>query len=188
MLYLSLNQILAHNPCEDGWKIALAMHQTKGMDTPIPLTAYLESNEVLDVLWSLRCFKNLEGPIRLLAVGIARKVQHLNPDPQVGWALDVAERFARGLATDEEREEAGEEVMVACAAARAAWAVANAVATGRLGACACGVGEVASEVAIAAAKAVAWVVWPVADAAAWAVSRVARAAPLLLEFLNSHEN
>lgn len=64
---------------------------------------------------------NLDGltdaQLRLFAVRCARRVQHLMTDPRSLAALDVAERHARGEATDEE-------LAAASAAARAAEAAA----------------------------------------------------------------
>lgn len=68
---------------------------------------------------------NLEGmtkaQLRLFAVRCARRVQHLMTDPRSLAALDVAERYARGEATDEE-------LVAARVAANAAWAAMDAVA------------------------------------------------------------
>ena len=55
---------------------------------------------------------NLEGltdsQLRLFAVRCARRVQHLMTDPRSLAALNVAERHARGEATDVELKEAWE--------------------------------------------------------------------------------
>jgi hypothetical protein len=76
--------------------------------------------------------------LRLMAVGFARKVQHLMKDERSLIALDVAERYANGEATNEELDAARAAASAAardaaraaaCAAARAAaWDAASAAA------------------------------------------------------------
>ena len=72
---------------------------------------------------------NLEGlsdkQLRLFAVRCARRVQHLMTDPRSIAALDVAERYAQGQATDEELRAAQ---VAAGTAADAAWVAARNVA------------------------------------------------------------
>ncbi len=72
---------------------------------------------------------NLEGlsdkQLRLFAVRCARRVQHLMTDPRSIKALDVAERYANGQATDDELSAAR---YAAWAAASAAEAAASAAA------------------------------------------------------------
>ena len=60
-----------------------------------------------DRLWVI-CRKDLvsEKSMRLFAVWCARQVQHLMKDPRSIAAIDVAERFANGQATDAERDAA----------------------------------------------------------------------------------
>jgi hypothetical protein len=78
--------------------------------------------------------------LRLFAVWCARQVQHLMSDPRSLAALDVAERFANGQATDQELTAARDAARdAACAAARdAACAAARdaACAAARDAACA----------------------------------------------------
>ena len=69
---------------------------------PVPLTSILESNGLDDATWSLRCVQNVDRDARLFAVWCARQVQHLMTDERSIAALDVAERRANGLATDNE--------------------------------------------------------------------------------------
>jgi hypothetical protein len=71
--------------------------------------------------------------LRLFAVGCARKVQHLMKDQQSIDALDVAERYANGNATEDELAAAGLAARAATgsaaeAAAEAAWVAAGAAA------------------------------------------------------------
>ena len=62
---------------------------------------------------------NLEGQLRLLAARCVRRVARLMTDPLSISALDVAERHAKGEATDEELAAAWD---AADAAWDAAWA------------------------------------------------------------------
>ena len=63
--------------------------------------------------------------IRLFAVWCARQVQHLMTDDRSINALDVAEKFANGLATDKELAAASAAAWAASAAAWAASAAAS---------------------------------------------------------------
>ena len=91
---------------------------------PIPIVDILKSNGLDDALWALRCVKGHDRDLRLYAVWCARQVEHLLTDQRSTGALDVAERHANGLATDEELGAAQEAAWGAArAAARAAaWA------------------------------------------------------------------
>lgn len=110
----TLNKIRTHSPCEDGWKRLLTnLGKTKPDDEPLDLTTILESNGLDDALWCLRAVDGHEREMRLFAVECARSVQHLMKDKRSINALDVAERFANGEATQQE-------LMAARAAARAA--------------------------------------------------------------------
>ena len=119
----TLNQIREYSPCESGWKKLLTyLGKTKADDESLPIMTILESNGLDDALWCLRAVKGRDREIRLYAVWCARQVQHLNTDPRVSACIDVAERFANGEATDEERAAAR------AAAGDAAWAAAAAAA------------------------------------------------------------
>ena len=94
--------------------------------------------------------------LRLFAVGCARKVQHLMADQRSINALDVAERYANGLASDEDL----------ASAKKAAWEAAREAAW-----------EAAREAWEAAWEARA-AAWEAAMAAAMAAAREARAAAM----------
>ena len=116
---------------------------------------------------------NLDGltdaQLRLFAVRCARRVQHLMTDPRSVAALDVAERYAKGEATDEELKAswaaASDAGAAAWAAERAAWAAAS-----DAGAAAWAAAEAAGAAAWAAAEAA-----EAAGAAAWGAERAAQA-------------
>ena len=131
----TLNQIREYSPCESGWKKLLThLGKTKADDESLSILTILESNGLDDAFWCLRAVNGRDREIRLYAVWCARQVQHLNTDPRVSACIDVAERFANGEATDEERAAAGDAARAAAgdaagAAARAAaWAAAGAAA------------------------------------------------------------
>ena len=116
----TLNKIRAHGPCTNGWeKLLKNLGKTKADDEPLALTDILESNGLDDALWCLRAVDGHEREMRLFAVDCVRRVQHLMTDKRSRDALDVAKRFANGLATQTE-------LAAAWAAADAAWAAADA--------------------------------------------------------------
>jgi hypothetical protein len=159
---LTLNQIRAHSPCENGWRRLLASKgKTAADDEPFPLLDVLDSNGVEDALW---CLQHLgpehHGWIRHLACDYAEAVLHLVPaeETRPAEAIRVARLYADGKATDQE-----------LAAARgAAWgALLGAAWTtyrGALWAAQHAARPVAAETA-----------WHAATSAAWAAARGAQA-------------
>jgi len=118
-MYTTLSQIRECSPCEAGWRKLLAhLGKTKADDVPLSIIAVLDSNGLEDALWCLRAVKGYEREKRLYAVRCARAVQHLMTDKRSLDALDVAERFANGEATEQEMD----------AARAAAWDAARAAA------------------------------------------------------------
>jgi hypothetical protein len=111
----TLNKIREHSPCVTGWsKLLTYLGKTKADDEPLSIATIVESNGLDDALWCLRAVEGRDKEIRLYAVWCARQVQHLMKHPRSLAALDVAEAYAHGNATDKE-----------LAAARdAAWAAA----------------------------------------------------------------
>ncbi|ABA60037.1 hypothetical protein UXJ26_06040 [Burkholderia multivorans] len=144
-------------------------------DAEIPLLDILKSNGLDDAIWTLRCVSGADRDIRLFAVWCARKVEHLMQDQRSKDALDVAERFANGEATEEERaaawaaaRAAGDAAGDAAGAARdAAWVAAR--AAGDAAGDAAGAARDAAWVAAGAAR-------DAAGAAAWAARDAAGAA------------
>jgi len=115
----TLKAIRAHSPCADGWtKLLRHLGKTQSDDKPLAITTILDSNGFDDALWCLRAVAGYDREIRLYAVWCARQVQHLMRNPRSRAALDVAERYAHGQATDAE--------LAACAAACAAADAADA--------------------------------------------------------------
>ena len=119
----TLNKIRAHSPCENGWKkLLINLGKTKADDEPLALTTILESNGLEDALWCLRAVDGHQREMRLYAVECARSVQHLMTDKRSLDALDAAEHFANGKATQQELDAAKD------AAMDAAWAATGATA------------------------------------------------------------
>jgi hypothetical protein len=139
----TLNQIRAHSPCQDGWtKLLRGLGKTAADDEPLWIDTILDYNGLDDALWCLRAVEGYDREIRLFAVWCARRVQHLMTDPRSVEALDVAERHARGEASDKE-------LKAARSLAAAAWAAAGRAA----GRAAC---EAAESWAAAAGRAAEW--------------------------------
>ena len=179
----TLNKIKAHQPCIQGWKQLLKhLGKTKADDEPLSLLTILDSNGLDDAIWCMRAIDGRDKEIRLYAVWCARKVQHLMKDPRSLAALDVAERFANGEATEKELAEVWAAAWAAANAASwaavcdASWASAGATKS-----------AAAWAAALAAASAAAWAVdsaavcdaaWAAANAAGRAAGRAAQAARL----------
>jgi len=103
----TLNKIRAKSPCRNGWsKLLEHLNKTKADDEPLDLLVVLKSNGLDDALWCLRAVDGYEREIRLYAVWCDRQVQHLITDRLKLEAIDVAERYANGNATDKELTDA----------------------------------------------------------------------------------
>ena len=125
----TLNKIRGHAPCTDGWeKLLKHLGKTRPDDEPLSLLTILDSNGIDDTIWCFRAVEGYDKEKRLFAVWCARQVQHLMADQRSIDALDVAERYANGWATDDELRAAGDAAWAAWAAAweagAAAWAAA----------------------------------------------------------------
>ena len=154
----TLNKIREHSPCADGWeKLLTYLGKTKADDEPLSLLIILDSNGINDALWCLRAVEGHDKEIRLFAVWCARQVQHLMKDQRSIDALDVAERYANGDATDKELN----------AARAAAWAAAGAARYAAMDVA----WSAAWHAADAAARAAAWsTAWAAMEDAAWAAA------------------
>ena len=123
MIYTTLNRIREHNPCADGWRTLLKhLGKTEADDAPLAYSTILDSNGLDNALWCMRAEPQHSRIWRMYAVRCARRVQHLMTDERSLQALDVAERHARGEATDAELDAAWD------AAGVAVWAAAGAAA------------------------------------------------------------
>ena len=129
----TLNAIREHGLSPYGWqKLLRHLGKTQPDDEPLSIATILDSNGLDDALWCLRAVTGHDREMRLYAVWCARQVQHLMTDPRSIAALDVAERHADGLATDDELAAAWAAAWAARAAARAAWDAAWAAQSQRL--------------------------------------------------------
>ena len=164
----TLNKIRKHGPCTDGWeKLLRHLGKTMADDEPLSITTVLDSNGLDDALWCLRAVDGCERDLRLYAVWCARQVQHLMTDYRSIRALDVAERYSHGSATDAEMAAARAAAWAATDAARvaasdAAWAAARAAEDAA---------RAALRSLISSYAAVEDAAWAAARAAAWAAAR-----------------
>ena len=167
----TLNKIRDESPCAYGWKKLLAhLGKTQADDEPLSIITILDSNGLDDALWCLRAVENHDREIRLYAVWCARQVQHLMTDKRSLEALDVAERFANGLATADDLAAASDAAKDAVAAVGAAvWRAAGA-------AWAASAASDAAKDAVAAVGAAVDAAWAAVDAAWAAAGFAARAA------------
>lgn len=155
----TLNKIRTHSPCQSGWtKLLKHLGKTEADDEPLSFKTILESNGLDDALWCTRSAPEYNKEWGLYAVWCARQVQHLMVDPRSIDALDVAERYANGLATDDELAvawdaawDASREAAAGAAERDAAWAAASAAAS-----------DAATDAANAAARGAAWAAWAAA--------------------------
>ena len=151
----TLNKIREHSPCTSGWQKLLAyLGKTKADDEPLLITTILDSNGLDDAIWCLRTVEGYDREIRLYAVWCARQVQHLLKDQRSLNALDVAERYANGEATEAELTAARDDALYAV----------------------CDADSAARSVAWAARSAAMDATWDAARAAAWDAARAAGAA------------
>jgi hypothetical protein len=162
----TLNKIRSKSPCTSGWtKLLKHLDKTCADDVELDLLTILESNGLDDTLWCLRAVDGYDKEKRLLAVAFAREVQHLMTDSRSLTAIDVAERFANGEATQEELRAAYYD------AADASYAATRAAS---YGAAAYAYGAAAyAYAARATASAAAWDAARAADDAAWDAARAA---------------
>ncbi len=103
MLTTTLNRILACSLGADEWaKLLAGLGKTQPDDEPLPYATILRINGYDDAMWAMRCEPQHAREWRLFAVWCVRQIQDLLTDCGSLRALDVAERYARGEATDYE--------------------------------------------------------------------------------------
>jgi hypothetical protein len=101
----TLNKIRDRGPCSEGWeKLLKSLGKINADDEPIDILYILESNGFEEALWCLRAVEGYDREIRLYAVWCVRQVEHLLTDKRSIDALNIAEKYANGQATDEELE------------------------------------------------------------------------------------
>ena len=132
----TLNKIKEQQPTPAFWKILLkSLGKTEADDENLSFLTILESNGFDDALWCMRSAPEYDKEWRLFGVWCARQVQQSITDKRSVDALNVAERFANGLASQEELESVkysandaaidAESFKERCAARAAAWASAS---------------------------------------------------------------
>lgn len=176
---VTLNAInVGQMPAGGGARLLAYLGKTAPDDEPLPLVTILDSNGLEDALWALRTVTGEDARIRRYAVWCARQVQHLMTDPRSVDALDAAERYADGLATDDELQ----------AEEKAAWRVPDIYAWTAAGAAALAAVSVAQkDPAWSAAGPATWQAavaarrdarrgGDAAEEAAWTAARAAQAA------------
>jgi hypothetical protein len=184
--YFNANSIRSWDPCYDPKRYFTG-------DQRLNAIKILEDTRISvpDRLWCvLRTDLVSEKLMHLFAVWCVRQVQHLIKDQRSLDALDVAERFANGLATREELSAARTTLVAAgnavcCARGAAAWCAAwatvqaaaadaakNAAMAATAAAARYAPGDAAGDAAGAAARDAAW-------AAAWAAARDAQIKKLI---------
>jgi hypothetical protein len=103
MIATTLNRIREHRTggelCS---KLLAGLGKTDADDEPLSFAKILEIIGLDDAILHCRAEPQHDRKWRLLAVKYARRVEHLNSDPAIKNAIDVAERYANGKANDEQ--------------------------------------------------------------------------------------
>jgi hypothetical protein len=141
-----------HGACPEGYKWA----EESGCTTMDEVWARHDFPVEFRIWCATRPGVLTDRELRLFAVWCARQVQHLMTDSRSIAALDVAERYANGQATDDELAAARAAAWNAGAAAWNAGAAARSAAQAAARAAAWNAGAAARDAARAAAWAAAW--------------------------------
>ena len=103
MKYTTLNRLQAHGPCSEGrGKLLKFLGKTETDDEPLSYLTILESNGLDDALWCCMAEPQYDKEWRLYAVWCARQVEHLLTDERSINAINVAEAYANGNASEDE--------------------------------------------------------------------------------------
>ena len=135
MFTVTLEQLRTNGACFDGYNRVVRMLQNQPFTSEdesresyirfkhteqISLADICRNQGVTNALWATKYFDSThDRDLRLFAVWCARRVQHLLTDERSIRAIDVAEKFANGEATQEERAEARKEAWEAYSVAYA---------------------------------------------------------------------
>jgi hypothetical protein len=114
MIYTTLSRIRAQEPCQRGWaKLLHGLGKTTDDDEPLPYARIVEINGLDDALWATRAEPQYDKEWRLFAVWCGREALRHTEDWRSVYAVQIAERYAHGMATRDQ-------LMAALAAAEAA--------------------------------------------------------------------
>ena len=185
MLTTTFKLLRKHDACKDRYKVLRKSLKGRKDNDPITLIEILDSNGLSDTLWAL-CAVPAEQAAerdklaRLYACAVVRQVWHLLTDGRSRAAVDVAERYAVGDATQDELNAAAADAdAVAAAAAANAYANAYAYAAAYAEATAYATNAAAAAAAADAyayAAAAEYAAYAVAAYASYAAARAAQAA------------
>lgn len=129
MICTTLNRIRANSPCENGWRKLLAgLGKTEADDEPLPYARIVEINGLEDALWACRAEPQYKKEWRLFAVWCARQSLKYTGDWRAVAAVCIAERYAHGMATDNQMRAAWHAADAWSAARAAVYAVWDAAA------------------------------------------------------------
>ena len=124
---ITLQQIADANPCTDGWRTVLKANGGTKADyaKPFPLSSILDSNDLEDAIWTLRCLPDDSQLWRRFAWWCASSVVHLATNEDAQYNIDVIDLYINGAATTAELSDANSAVSDASYAARAARAASS---------------------------------------------------------------
>lgn len=99
----TLRAIKNHEPYSSLLKTLLSnLGKTEADNEQISLRTVLESNGLCDAVWCLRAVDGFDREKRLFAVFCSKQARRLTKNKRCLKAIKVAERYANGLATDDE--------------------------------------------------------------------------------------
>jgi hypothetical protein len=103
ILTTTLNRIAEQEPCSVGFdRLLRGLNKTTPDDAPLPYARIVEVVGIEEAIWCMRAEPQYARTWRRFAVWCARQSQHLLVDPRSMATIDMAERHARGQATDAE--------------------------------------------------------------------------------------
>lgn len=96
----TLNEIRDHDPCRSSWeKLLEGLGKTRADDEPLSFLRIYDICGINDAMWAVRAAPQYDKDWRLLAVWCARQAQPLTTDWRATYAIQIAERYAHGMAT-----------------------------------------------------------------------------------------
>jgi hypothetical protein len=99
----TLNSIKKYSSDESFWADLLNyLGKSEADDEPISIFEILKIKGLKNAIWCMQAVDGYDKEIRMFAILCVRKIQHLIEDKRSLNALDVAEAFANGDASEEE--------------------------------------------------------------------------------------